>query len=156
MSVMVRPLDNPLINDWLEARRTASGNRLIFKKDGARAVLKALRDNETVGILVDQNTAAAEGVFITFFGQAACASAGFVKLAYRSGAAVIPGFALWDEHSKRYILRFCPRVELTGDVVADTQRIHAVFEAVIREHPDQWMWIHRRWRTRPPGQPEIY
>ncbi|MBV9085356.1 MAG: lysophospholipid acyltransferase family protein [Acidobacteriaceae bacterium] len=156
MNVMVRPLDNPLIDDLVEKRRTASGNRLIFKKDGARAVLKAVRNNEAVGILIDQNTSVAEGAFIEFFGKTACAGTAFVKLAYHSGAAVIPGFALWDERAKRYILRFCPRIELSGDLAADTQRIHSFFEAVIREHPEQWMWIHRRWKTRPEGEPGIY
>jgi Kdo2-lipid IVA lauroyltransferase/acyltransferase len=156
MNVMVRPLDNPLIDQLVEGRRTASGNRLLFKRDAARSVLRALRNNEAVGILIDQNTAPAEGVFIEFFGKAACAGTAFVKLATHSGAAVIPGFALWDHAREKYVLRFYPKVELTGDTFADTQRIHSLIENVIREHPDQWMWIHRRWKTRPPGDPPIY
>src|SRR6202041_2848868 len=75
MNVMVRPLDNPLIDRLIEARRTKSGNRLILKKDSARRVLKALRDNEGVGILIDQNTSPGEGVFVDFFGKRACANA---------------------------------------------------------------------------------
>jgi KDO2-lipid IV(A) lauroyltransferase len=106
--------------------------------------------------LIDQNTSASEGVFVNFFGTPACAGSGFVKLAYRAQAAVVPGFALWDSAKKRYILRFYPAIELTGDEIADTQRIHSFLEGVIREHPDQWMWIHRRWKTRPPGEPFIY
>jgi KDO2-lipid IV(A) lauroyltransferase len=156
MNVMVRPLDNHLIDRLVEARRMASGNRLIYKKDAVRLVLKALRNNEAVGILIDQNTSLSEGVFINFFGQAACAGTAFVKLAYHSGAAVVPGFALWDEASERYVLRFYPKVELTGDPATDTQRIHSIFESIIREHPDQWLWIHRRWKTRPPGEPNLY
>jgi len=156
MHVMVRPLDNLLIDRLVEDRRILSGNRLIFKKDAARAVLKALKQNEAVGVLIDQNTSAAEGLFVNFFGRLACAGSGFIKLAHHSGAPVIPGFALWDEAQKRYVLRFYPPIPMTGDVHADTQRVHAVLEQIIAEHPDQWLWIHRRWKTRPPGQPSLY
>lgn len=156
MNVMVRPLDNPLVDNLVETRRTLSGNRLIFKKDAARTVLKALRNNEPVGILIDQNTTPAEGVFIDFFGRKACAGSAFAKLAYHSKAPVIPGFALWNEATKRYDLYFLPEVPLSGDATEDTQRIHAVLEQVIRQHPDQWLWIHRRWKTRPPDEPPFY
>ena len=156
MNVMVRPLDNPLIDRLVETRRELSGNRLILKKDAARRVLKALRDNDAVGILIDQNTSAQEGAFVKFFGNDACANTGFVKLAHHSGAAVIPGFALWDGKSGQYVLRFYPKVELSGDVQADSQKLHTLLESVIREYPDQWLWIHRRWKTRPPGEPPLY
>jgi KDO2-lipid IV(A) lauroyltransferase len=153
---MIRPLDNPMVDELVESRRSASGNKLIYKKEAARAVLRALKANEPVGILIDQNTAADEGIFIQFFGKLACAGTAFVKLAYHSGAPVVPGFALWDERLRRYVLRFYPAVPLSGDLATDTQRIHSFFETVIREHPDQWMWIHRRWKTRPPGDAAIY
>ena len=156
MHVMVRPLDNPLIDAMVEARRGSSGNHLIFKRDAARRVLKALRDNEAVGILIDQNSSLAEGVFVDFFGKAACANSSFVKLAHHSGAAVLPGYALWSKRTGRYVLRFYPEVSLSGDVQADTQLLHSHLEQVIREYPDQWMWIHRRWKTRPPGEPGFY
>ena len=156
MYVMVRALDNPLIDRLIESRRALSGNRLIEKHDAARAVLKALRANEAVGVLIDQNSSLTEGVVIDFFGKPACANAGFIKLAHHSGAPVVPGFALWDETRSRYTLHFLPELEMTGDPRADTQRLHAIFEDVIRRHPDQWMWIHRRWKTRPPGEPPLY
>lgn len=156
MDIVVRPLDNPLLDRLVERRRTLCGNRIIPKKDAARAVLRALRENRAVGILIDQNASAAEGVFVDFFGRKACASAAFVRLAARSGAAVIPGFALWSEAEGRYVLRFYPPVEITGEVQRDTQRLHALLESVIREHPEQWLWIHRRWKTRPPGEPPLY
>jgi KDO2-lipid IV(A) lauroyltransferase len=156
MNVMVRPLDSPLVDRLVEDRRTLSGNRLIFKKDAARSVLKALKNNEPVGVLIDQNTTPSEGVFISFFGKLACAGVGFVKLAHRSQAPVIPGFALWDGATSRYVLHFLPEVPLSGDLATDTQRIHAVLEEVIRQYPDQWMWIHRRWKTRPAGEPSFY
>jgi Kdo2-lipid IVA lauroyltransferase/acyltransferase len=156
MNIMVRPLDNPLIDRLVEHYRTLSGNGLIFKRDAARGVLKALKNNEAVGILIDQNTVATEGVFVPFFGKSACAGTAFVKLAYHSGAPVIPGFAFWNAQTGRYILRFYPKMQLCGDAAADTARIQQFFEATIRQYPDQWMWIHRRWKTRPPGEPQIY
>lgn len=156
MDVVVRPLDNPLLDRLVEQRRTLCGNRIIPKKEAARAVLKALRENRAVGILIDQNASPAEGVFVDFFGLKACAGAAFARLAARSGASVIPGFALWSESEGRYVLRFYPPVEITGDVQRDTQRLHSLLESVIRQHPEQWLWIHRRWKTRPPGEPPLY
>ncbi len=156
MSIMVRPLDNPLIDDLVENRRRLSGNRLIYKKDAARAVIKALKNNEPVGILIDQNTSASEGTFVDFFGKPACAGLAFARLAQHTGAPVIPGFAVWDESAHRYVLRFYPQIEMTGDEAADTRRIHSTLEQIIRQYPDQWMWIHRRWKTRPAGEPPLY
>ena len=156
MNVVVRPLDNPRIDRLIERRRTLSGNRLIEKKDFARGILKALAVNEAVGILIDQNASLDSGVFVDFFGIPACAGTGFVKLAAHTGAAVIPGFALWSEAEHKYILRFFPPVAMTGDPHGDTARLHAVLESVVRQNPDQWLWIHRRWKTRPPGEPSLY
>jgi KDO2-lipid IV(A) lauroyltransferase len=156
MHVVVRPLDNRRIDALVEERRAASGNHLIAKKDFARAILHALKKNEAVGILVDQNAGLSDGVFVNFFGVPACAGAGFAKIAAHSGATVIPGFALWSEREKKYILRFYPPLEITGDAARDTQALHTQLESVIREYPDQWLWLHRRWKTRPPGAPDLY
>jgi KDO2-lipid IV(A) lauroyltransferase len=156
MNVVVRPLDNPLIDRVVERRRALTGNRPIGKKDFARAILKALGRNEAVGILVDQNAALDNGVFVDFFGVPACAGTGFAKFAAHSGAAVIPGFALWSEKERRYVLRFYPPLAFTGDLASDTQLLHAQLEQVIRAHPEQWLWVHRRWKTRPPGEPSVY
>jgi KDO2-lipid IV(A) lauroyltransferase len=156
MNVVVRPLDNPAVDDLVETRRALSGNILLSKRDFARSILQALRRNEPVGILVDQNASAENGAFVPFFGSLACANLTFAKLAARSGAAVIPGFAIWNEPEHRYILRFYPPVLITGDAVEDTRRIQSAIEQAIREHPDQWLWIHRRWKTRPDGEPGFY
>lgn len=159
MNVVVRPLDNPLIDGLVECRRGLSGNRPIFKKDYARAILKALADNQAVGILIDQNTAPDTGgssVFVDFFGLPASAGTGFAKLAAHSGAAVIPGFALWSDEEHRYVLRFYPPIPITGNAALDTQTLQSRLEEVIRAYPDQWLWIHRRWKTRPPGEPSLY
>ncbi len=156
LGIVVRPLDNPRIDALVERRRTLSGNHVIQKADAARAILRALAAGEAVGVLIDQNSSASEGVFVDFFGVKACANAAFARIAARTGAAVVPGFALWDERSGRYTLRFYQEVEMTGDAAADTQRLHSVLESVIRQYPDQWLWIHRRWKTRPPGEPALY
>jgi KDO2-lipid IV(A) lauroyltransferase len=156
MDIVVRPFDNPLIDALIERRRGLSGNRMIGKKEYARSILKALAANRAVGILVDQNSAADAGVFVDFFGVKACAGTGFVKLAARSGAAVIPGFAVWEEAEKRYVLRFRPPVPMTGDAARDTQLVQSELERAIRQYPDQWLWIHRRWKTRPQGEADLY
>jgi Kdo2-lipid IVA lauroyltransferase/acyltransferase len=156
MNIIIRPLDNPAIDRLVEERRRMSGNRLIEKWDSARAILRALHQNEAVGVLIDQNTSLHEGVFVDFFGVPACANTAFVRLAARTGAPVIPGFALWSGEQRRYILRFYPEIPMTGDTQTDTQALHSLLESVIREYPDQWLWIHRRWKTRPPGEAPIY
>jgi KDO2-lipid IV(A) lauroyltransferase len=156
MHIMIRPLDNPGIDRLVEDRRQLSGNRLIVKWDSARAVLRALHQNDAVGVLIDQNTSLQEGVFVDFFGTPACANTAFAKIAARTGAAVIPGFAIWREDEKRYVLTFHPPVDISGDPAADTQRLHKVLENTIRRNPGQWLWIHRRWKTRPPGEANLY
>jgi len=156
MSVVVRPLDNPFIDQIVERRRALSGNTLLSKRDFARSILQALRRNEAVGILVDQNASVENGAFVPFFGRVACANLTFARLAARSGAPVIPGFAVWRSAEKRYVLRFYPPVEITGDATEDTARIQAAVENAIREYPDQWLWIHRRWKTRPAGEAALY
>jgi Kdo2-lipid IVA lauroyltransferase/acyltransferase len=156
MHVVVRPLDNPFIDRLVESRRRLSGNQIIEKKDAARAIFRALARNEAVGVLIDQNVGLDEGVFIPFFGIPACVGTAFARIANRTGAAVIPGYAIWSEQEKRYILRFEPIVDMTGDEVKDTATIHARLEAAIRGNPDQWLWIHRRWKTRPHGELPLY
>src|SRR6185436_11949123 len=156
MHIVVRPLDNPKIDALVERYRALSGNHIIRKKEAVRGILRALQAGDAVGILIDQNASLEEGVFIDFFGMKACAGTHFAAFSKHSGAAVVPGFALWHEDEQKYVLRFYPEVPMSGDVQADTQRVHAVLESVIRQYPDQWLWIHRRWKTRPPGEAPLY
>ena len=156
MHVVVRPLDNPLLDAFVEARRAASGNVILGKKEAARGIFQALKDNKAVGILVDQNVGLDEGIFVNFFGRKACVSPTFAKLAARTGATVIPGYAIWSPAERKFILRFDEPVGITGNTFVDTQRIQAALERAIRAYPDQWLWIHRRWKTRPPGEPPLY
>lgn len=159
---MARPLDNARLDALVNKYRCASGNRPIFKNESARAMLKILKESGTVGILADQNTLTHEGVFVDFFGKAACATTGIARVALHTDAAVVPGYAYWDESMKKYRLRFERPVELirTGDTEADiqanTQRFAKVLEEIIRRYPDQWVWVHKRWKTRPAGEAEIY
>jgi KDO2-lipid IV(A) lauroyltransferase len=157
MAIVVRPLDNPILDALAARYRTMSGNSVIGRgKDFLRPLLAALHHNQAVGILIDQNVTPDRGVFINFFNRPACVDSGLARLAARTGAAVIPGYALWSPTESKYILVFEPEVEITGDTLADTQAIHARLEAAIRSHPGQWLWIHRRWKSQPPGQPSLY
>lgn len=156
MHVVVRPLDNPLIDKLVQDRREIAGNRIIAKKEFVRSMLNALHSNATVGVLVDQNTVLDQGIFVDFFGVPACSGTSFAKLAAHTGATVIPGFAVWIESEGRYRLKFYPPLEMSGDIFEDTARVQAAVERAIREYPDQWLWIHRRWKTRPPGELGLY
>jgi KDO2-lipid IV(A) lauroyltransferase len=159
---MARPLDNRKLDELVNRYRGLSGNRPIFKNESARVMLKVLKDAGTVGILADQNTMPSEGVFVDFFGTAACTTTGLARVALHTGAAVVPGYACWDEGINKYRLRFEPPVELvrTGDTERDifenTQKFTKVVEEIIRKYPDQWVWVHGRWNTRPPGEPPLY
>jgi KDO2-lipid IV(A) lauroyltransferase len=156
MGVVVRPLDNPLLDRLAVRYRTMSGNSVISRRESARPIMQMLRANEAVGILADQNTTEDRGIFVEFFGIAACVDAGIAKLAAHTGAAIIPGFAVWSKSERRYVLRFYPSIQPSGDQLRDTQAVQAALEAAIRDYPDQWLWIHRRWKTRPTGVPPLY
>jgi KDO2-lipid IV(A) lauroyltransferase len=121
-----------------------------------------MRAGETVGILMDTNMTPPQGLFVPFFGVPACSASGLARVALKTGAAVLPGFLLWEESERQYVLHFYPELALvsTGDAEADTAgntaRFTAVLEEAIRQYPSQWLWMHRRWKTRPPGEPPIY
>jgi KDO2-lipid IV(A) lauroyltransferase len=138
------------------------GNTPIFKDDPARELLRAMKAGSTVGILMDTNMTPPEGVFVDFFGIPACTASGLARIALRTDAAVVPGFTVWDPVLRKYRLRFESPVNLirTGnsdaDIVANTALFTKVIEDVVRRYPDQWLWVHRRWKTRPPGQPSLY
>jgi KDO2-lipid IV(A) lauroyltransferase len=159
---VMRPLDNPYLDALVRRYRTLHGNTPILKHDPARELLRAIKQGSTVGILMDTNMTPPEGVFVDFFGMPACTASGLARIALRTDAAVVPGFTLWDPVLRKYRLRFDPPVPLvrTGnneqDILANTQRFTKVIEDFVRRYPDQWLWVHRRWKTRPPGQPPLY
>jgi len=162
LHILVRPLDNPYLDRLVTRYRTRSGNRTIPKQDFARAMLAALRAGETVGVLMDQNMTPEQGVFVDFFGIPACTSTLMARMALRTGAAVVPGFCLWDAALRRYRVRFEAAMEIirTGneeaDIVANTAAYTRVIEDYARRYPEQWLWVHRRWKTRPSGEPPLY
>jgi KDO2-lipid IV(A) lauroyltransferase len=162
MGMVIRRLDNPLVDRMVNRIRCAHGNRVLHKDDFARGLLAAMRAGETVGILMDTNMTPPQGIFVPFFGVEACTASGLARVALKTDAAVVPGFLLWEESERQYVLRFYPELALasTGDAEADTAdntaRFTAVLEDVIRQYPSQWLWMHRRWKTRPPGEPPIY
>ena len=162
MKFLTRPIDNPLVDRLITHYRTCAGNEIIDRRDAARTILKALRSNEAVGLLIDQNTTRSEGVFADFFGVPAATTPGMATLALRTGAAVIPCYIRWDAGRGRHIAHVDPPLELidTGDreadVVANTTMFNKILEDFVREFPEQWLWIHRRWKTRPEGEPSLY
>ena len=159
---LARAIDNSRVDALITRYRCLGGNLPIEKNQSARAVLKVLAAGGTVGILADHNTLLAEGVFVDFFGVPACTTAGLARFALHTDAAVVPGFLHWDVSLRKYRLCFEPSVELlrTGDDAKDirenTQRFTNVIENYVRHYPDQWLWLHRRWKTRPPGESSVY
>lgn len=162
LNVVMRPMDNPYLDRLLQSYRTMHGNKVVPKDDFVRGLLAAMKAGETVGILMDTNMTPPQGVFVDFFGIPACTASGLARMALRTDAAVVPGFTIWDESLGKYRLRFDPAVDLvrTGDleadIIANTQKFTKVIEDYVRQYPDQWLWVHRRWKTRPEGQPPLY
>jgi Kdo2-lipid IVA lauroyltransferase/acyltransferase len=159
---LVRPVANRRVDSLINEYRCLSGNQPIEKNRSARVILKILNDGGTIGILADHNTDIEESVFVDFFGISASTTSGLARIALRTDAAVVPGFLCWDSAERKYRLQFGPAVELarTGDedtdVVENTARFTRVIENYVRAHPDQWLWVHRRWKTRPPGDRPLY
>jgi len=162
LSFLVRRIDNPEIEAVVDRARICLGNRTIDKTSAAREMLQILRSGGTLGILVDLNTLDREAIFVDFFGKAASTTFIVAKLALRTGAEVLPVFAPWDEERKRFVLMVDEplRIERSGDEEEDarrlTQQYTRVVEDYVRKYPGQWLWIHRRWKTRPPGEEGLY
>lgn len=162
MHIVARGLDNPYVNRLVTRYRSLHGNQIFDKDDYARALLSAIRNAETVGILMDTNMTPPQGVFVDFFGTPACTASGLARVALHTDAAVLPGFAVWDAHLRKYRLHMGKPFELIrtadneADVIANTAMFNRILEGYVRQYPDQWLWVHRRWKTRPEGQPSLY
>ncbi len=158
--VVARPLDNPRLDDLLTALRERGGNRVIRKRDAVSAILQVLRRGETVGILIDQHASENEGVVVPFFGRPASTMSGPALIAMRSRAAVLP-VAINREGRGRYRIRIGEEIPLArggdfkADLVENTARFTEAIEALIRQHPEQWFWVHRRWKTSLPLDPRL-
>jgi Kdo2-lipid IVA lauroyltransferase/acyltransferase len=162
MSIVIRRLDNPLVDNLVNQIRCLHGNQVLHKDDFARGLLASMRRGETVGILMDTNMTPPQGAFVDFFGHPACTGSGLARVARKTGAKVLPGFLLWDEATQQYVLRFGAGLDLPAsddaeaDALAHTALCTRVIEEYVRRYPDQWLWVHRRWKTRPQGEAAIY
>jgi KDO2-lipid IV(A) lauroyltransferase len=162
MGMVIRRLDNRKLDEFVNGIRCMHGNQVLHKDDFARGLLTAMREGETVGILMDTNMTPPQGVFAKFFGITACTASGLARVALKTGAAVLPGFMLWEPGERKYVLhfgeelRFARSGDQEADVLAATEECNDVLEAWIRRYADQWLWIHRRWKTRPEGEAGLY
>jgi KDO2-lipid IV(A) lauroyltransferase len=162
LNFLVRRIDNPLVEQLVEKTRTRFGNHSIDKRAAMRPMFKTLRAGGTLGILVDLNTQPHEGIFVDFFGTPASTTSGLAALALRTGALVLPVFIPWDERQKRFVLYVDPPLTVTptGDEKEDIRQLTSLFTSVvegyIRRFPEQWLWIHKRWNTRPEGSENLY
>jgi KDO2-lipid IV(A) lauroyltransferase len=150
IAVLARRLDNPLLHELLERIRCATGNQVIYKQGALRKVLRALEQNQGVAILADQHVQSADAVTVDFFNRPAAASPVLAVLALRTGAPLIPVFAL-PLPGGRYRIIYEHPVEMPSATSEDpvkelTQRCTDVLEMYVRRHPDLWLWMHRRWR----------
>jgi KDO2-lipid IV(A) lauroyltransferase len=162
VNFLVRRIDNPRVEQLIEKMRTRFGNRSIDKRSAARQMLRTLHAGQTLGILVDLNTQPHEGIFVDFFGIPASTTVGLASIALRTEASILPTFVPWDEKRQRFLLRIDPPLEITptGDEREDVRQLTAQFTSVVekyvRRYPDQWLWIHKRWNTRPNGEANFY
>lgn len=162
MNILVRRIDNPLVENFVDGLRTRLGNKTLDKRRAARKMFRLLENGEILGILADLNVQEREGVFVDFFGVPASTTTSIAKLALKTNAIVLPAFAVWNKEKQKYVVHLEPLVEYekTGDSKKDvqklTQDVTKVVEKYVRKYPDQWLWIHKRWNTRPPGEKGLY
>jgi KDO2-lipid IV(A) lauroyltransferase len=162
MHAVMRSMDNIYLDRMIRHYRTMHGNNVVDKDEFVRGLLTAMKAGEVVGLLMDTNMTPPQGAFVDFFGIPACTATGPARIALHSDAAVVPTFALWDSRLRKYRLHFDPAVTLVrsddreADILANTQLFTKVIEDYVRRYPEQWLWVHRRWKTRPEGQPPLY
>ena len=162
MNIVIRQLDNPYLDRMVDRYRSLHGNRCFAKQDFARGLLSALRKGETVGVLMDTNMTPPQGEFVDFFGVPACTATGIARVALHTDASVLPAVTVWDKKLRKYRICIDPALKLvqTGntetDIIANTALFTKAIESYIARYPEQWLWVHRRWKTRPPGAPPIY
>ena len=155
MSVLARPLDNPLLHDLLESARRRTGNAVIYRRGAIRRVLRALGANQAVAILIDQHILSTDAVYVDFFNRPAATTSALAALALRTGAPVVPVFALPQPGGRfRMVYEHAvdpPRRDDPEAIRAFTQRCTDVLEMYVRKYPELWLWMHRRWRDLDDG-----
>jgi KDO2-lipid IV(A) lauroyltransferase len=162
MNILVRRIDNPLVENFVDNFRTRFGGRTLDKTKSARQMFRLLEQGELLGVMADLNVQEREGVFVDFFGVPASTTTSIAKLALKTGTAVMPAFAVWDEAKQKYVVHLEPPVkyeksENTPEGIRKlTQDMTKVVEKYVRKYPEQWLWIHKRWNTRPKGEKGLY
>lgn len=162
LAIIARKMDNPLIDRYLTKGRERFGNKIVTKREAGSLIPKQLADGGIVAMMPDVNSTIKRGVFVPFFGTAACTPTGAATLALRSNALIIPVCSIWDDKKAKYQMLVGKPIEpaRTGDhkqdVIETTAAYTLELEKLIRAYPDQYLWTHRRWKTRPPGEPELY
>ena len=163
LTYLARPLDNPKIEDFTVDLRSRYGNRAIDKNNFASAAISVLREGGILGILPDVNVLSRDGVFVPFLGTLACTTSGVAMMAMRTNSIIVPMCCVWNEEKKKYSVFYGERAiesPNTGDrhqdVLQMTTEMTEEMEKFVRAYPEQWMWIHKRWKTRPPGEPDLY
>lgn len=162
INYLARRMDNPMIEDYITGIRTRFGNRSINKSNSFGETMQLLREGGILGVMPDINVQEKDGVFVPFFGIPACTTAGVATLARRTNAMIVTMCCVWDEDKKKYVVHHGSLIETAStsdrhrDVLETTAALTADMEKFVRAFPDQWLWIHKRWKTRPPGEPNLY
>ncbi|MCS6873320.1 MAG: lysophospholipid acyltransferase family protein [Pyrinomonadaceae bacterium] len=162
LNIIVRRIDNSLVEAYVDKIRTSFGTVTLDKLRSSRKVLRILSEGGLVGILADLNMQERDGVFVDFFGIKASTTPAVAKLALMTGAKIVPVFIIWDERKKKYIVNIEPEIEYEKGnaseeaVISLTQVVTKKIEEFVRRFPDQWLWIHKRWKTRPVGERNLY
>jgi KDO2-lipid IV(A) lauroyltransferase len=150
MAVLARPLDNRALNDLLERMRTRTGNAVIYRQGTLRRVMRTLQAGQGVGILIDQHLLSRDAIYVDFFDRPAATTTAVAMLALRTGAPVIPLFAVPIGRGRYRMIYEHPVEPPSGEGAAAvrefTQRCSDVLERYVRRHPELWLWMHRRWR----------
>jgi KDO2-lipid IV(A) lauroyltransferase len=159
IGVLARALDNPLLNDLLERIRSRTGNRVIYRSGTIRRVMRTLQSAEGVAILIDQHIMTRDAIYVDFFSRPAATTSAVAAMALRTGAPVVPVFAL-PLPGGRYRLIYehpvaPPAADAPDPVREFTQRCTDVLEMYVRRNPELWLWMHRRWRDEAPGSEAV-
>ncbi len=162
INYLARPLDNPLLEDYFANLRARFGNRSINKRNSFSKAIDTLKEGKILGLLPDVNVMSKDGIFVPFFGKPASTTIGVAMLAKRSKALILPMCCVWQHDKQKYLAKSGRIIEHqdTGDFRRDlaetTSKVTKAMENFIREYPDQWIWIHKRWKTRLPGEESVY
>ncbi|MBN2568804.1 MAG: lysophospholipid acyltransferase family protein [Deltaproteobacteria bacterium] len=151
--IIYRALDNPVFENFVAWFRSYTGHKVIPKGGASRKIVELLKKNEMVGVLIDQNVSWHEGVFVEFFGRPACTTKRFASLALQTGAAVVPVFIIRQQNGKyKIVIKEEVDIKKTGNDEANlfhnTQKFTSIIEDIVREYPDQYFWLHQRWKTK--------